>query len=479
MTRLHRTSIQTLRRCRPAQRLFVAVALLAALVPGSRALADKNTELLQKADSIAKEVAALRGLAQLEPIARGVMNKEQIRKRLIARIDEEYTPKELAAEQLALQRFGLLPPDADYKHLVVELLTDQIAGFYDPAERRLYIANWQQNALSAFDDMLMAHEIDHALQDQHFDLRTFMKSGKDDADASVARQALVEGDGTALMVEYMLRDSKQSPWSNSRILDIIRTQTRQGMGDTLDKAPLALREGLLFPYLGGLAFVVHFRKKHPWSRIDDIFRKPPLSTEQVLHPDKYEAYEQPYLIEARTLAALRDHVEVYSNVTGEYGLGLFLRQHAPSADKSNEALIDKANQAAAGWGGDRAVVYAPPDHAGTLAGTIGVLYSVWDRPVDAIEFFEMLDDGMASLSGGTMMEGNAGKDGKAEKKDKTGKKAKAGRTGIDSVEYLGADGRVFKAERRDSTVVLVVSAPPDKARAIIDQAFKSWRVRRR
>ena len=427
--------------------VFGAVAL------ASQVSADNENDLLKKADIIAKRVVKIRGLAQKRPIERGVMQKDQIRKRLLKRIDEEYTPAELAAEELALKRLGLLTPDTDYKKTVIELLTDQIAGFYDPTERRLYIAGWQTGG-GVMDEMLMAHEIDHALQDQHFDLLKFMKPGKENSDAAVARQALVEGDGTALMVEYMMRKSKVSPWKDDAIVNMMTSQLSGAMGDELDKAPLVLREGLVFPYMQGLSFVVHFRRKHPWSRIDDIYRKPPLSTEHVLHPAKYLSYERPDEITPRSLPALRGYRQVFSNINGELGLTILLRQHTPQGNK--KAIIKKAKQAAAGWGGDRLAIYTPPGHKGKLPGTVGISYSVWDNTADAIELFEMLSDAMPSLSGG-----------------------KAVKDGPEYVEYAAPDKSVFAAQRRNDAVVLVLGAPQDKARAILDQVWQRWKVRRR
>jgi hypothetical protein len=373
----------------------------------------------------------------------------------------------------------------DYKQVVIELLTDQIAGFYDPAERRLYIAGWQEGGFGAMgDDMIMAHEIAHALQDQHFDLRAFIKPTKKNGDASVARQALVEGDGTALMVEFMLRDMgvNMSPWQNSAVLDMLGPQMSASMATgKLGEAPLVLRESLVFPYLAGLEFVAHFRRHHSWKRIDAIYRKPPLSTEHILHPHKYETYERPVRITAAPVPALKGYRLVYDNVTGEAGMSVLLRQHtteaAPGAAAGAtgrsargkgkagargdgkvidaEALRKKIDQAAAGWGGDRMAVYTPPGHDGALAGTVGISYSVWDETADALEFFDVLADAMPSLSGGKAVE-----------------------TGETRIVYHDGGGAVYLAERKGDAVLLLLGASQERAPAILDQVWKRWRVQR-
>jgi hypothetical protein len=428
-----------------------------------RARPDRDQSLLDKADAIAVQVSKLRGLARKRPIQRGVMQKHEIEQRLLARIDEEYTPEELAAEELSMKRLGLIPADIDYKKLVVDLLTDQIAGFYDPIEGQLYIAGWQDMGLGAAgDDMVMSHEITHALQDQHFDLRSFMKSDKQNGDGSVARQALVEGDGTVLMIEHMLAGMKQPPpWDQPGILDIVTPLLSTGMAEgKLAEVPLVLRESLVFPYFAGLTFVIHFRKSHPWARIDEIYRKPPLSTEHILHPDKYEAYEKPVRITPVELPSLPGHRLAYHDVAGELGLSLFLLQHlVPEARRTNppKALRKKTSQAGAGWGGDRLAIYTPPDHDGSLRGVVAVVYSVWDDPADASEYFDVLSDAMPAIAGG----------------------APPVRADDDGVAHVDAAGTMYLAQRKDNAVVLVIGVARERADAVLADVWKRWRVQRK
>jgi hypothetical protein len=427
-----------------------------------RGRADRNQALLDKADAITVQVSRLRGLERKRPIRRGVMQKREIEQRLLARIDEEYTPEELAAEELAMKRLGLIPIDIDYKKLVVDLLTDQIAGFYDPIAGELYIAGWQDMGLGAAgDDMVMSHEITHALQDQHFDLRSFMEPDKRNGDAAVARQALLEGDGTAVMIEHMLAGLRQPPpWHQSGILDMMSPLMNTGMAEgKLADAPLVLRESLVFPYLAGLSFVVHFRKSHPWSRVDQIYRKPPLSTEHILHPEKYETYEKPVRITPVELPSLPGYRLAYQDVVGELGLSLFLLQHlVPEAKRLNppKALREKTTQAGAGWGGDRLAIYTAPDHDGSLRGVVAVIYSAWDEPADALEYFDVLSDAMPVIAGGPAV-----------------------RAGDDDVAHVDAAGAMHVARRKDSAVVLVLGVAADRADAVLADVWKRWRVQRK
>ncbi len=429
--------------------LFIILPLAAVLVAVAALSVEgqANSELEHQADVIAAEVSQLRGLKIKHKIARGVMNKSQIRKRLVKRMAQEYTPEELEAEELTLKRMGLLAANVDYQKLVLDLLTDQIAGFYDPWEKRLYIAAWPQMGK----EVAMAHEIDHALQDQHFDLKKFMAADKNNGDATVARQALIEGDATALMIEYMYatNDLSGSPWANDAVVNRMATTITGGAtGGAMAKAPLFLREGLMFPYVGGLAFVAHFRKLHAWKRIDRMYRKPPLSTEHILHPHKYEGGEVPDSISMRPVAVLSAYEKVYDNVFGEFGIDVFLREH--------QVVAARAAVAAAGWGGDRLVVFVPANHDGSVAGTIAIHYLVMDQEIDAVEYFEALEDALRSLSGGKQSKSEA-----------------------NAVEFVGPSGEIFAAERRGDAVVMVVGANPDTTAALRLQVWKRWQVRRR
>ncbi len=427
----------------------ILLVSLIAILTASVAVADSGEgtkELLAQADMIAAKVSKQRGLALKKPIKRGVMNTKQLEARLLKRIAEQYTPAEIAGESLSMKRFGLLEPTADYLKVVTNLLTSQIAGFYDPFEGELFLS--EENSMGG--EMLLAHEIDHALQDQHFDLARFMTEEKANADASSARQALIEGDGVALMMEYLLAGmGKSAPWAENGFAEQAASMTAS-QASSIKGAPFALRESLIFPYSDGLRFVAHFRKVHDWSRIDKIYGKPPLSTEHILHPELYEAYQPPVVITATLPAGVLDYAVAYSNVVGEKGLAILLEAHG--VDRA------KANAAAAGWGGDRAVVYTPPNHSGAVAGSVGVLRSRWDQEIDAIEFYNALSHALPSLSSG----GQLLADGR-EPTDSSG----------DYLRYRNGNGAVVTAARKGSDVVLLVGAPPAREPDIRRAAF-AW-----
>ena len=358
--------------------------------PKPTAKAPKDA-LLAAADEIARQVSALRGLALKAPLQRGVLTRDEIGAKLKDRIGKEYTPDEVRTEARVLKRLGLLPADVDYEKLLLDLLMEQVAGFYDPFAGKLYIADWLPLEMQR---PALAHEIEHALQDQHFDLKKFATPIKDDGDRQLGHSALVEGDATAVMLEFQAQSmglpADQLPELISQMSKTLLTGSMGGAAPQFDKAPAFVRETLMFPYLTGLLFVEAVRRSAPWSKVDDIFKSPPESTEQVMHPDKYAAKEHPTRITPAPVAALAGRKEVRRDVFGELVLKILFATAPPpvatakkgaagAAQDADVAAI--AEKAAAGWGGDREVAYAE----GADGPVTIVDLSTWDTEGDAKE----------------------------------------------------------------------------------------------
>lgn len=391
--------------------------------------------LLARTDAVAKEVARIRGLPLKRPIPNEVVDRDELRRRLLQMAAEEKAKTDTAAEGLALARWGLVPLDTNYEALLIDLLTEQIAGYYDPDTKRLTISK------SAGDDagwaeLVLAHEIDHGLQDQTFDLKKFEDEVPEgEGDARVARRALVEGDGVALMLEVMLsRSGAKVPWSNPQVTEAIEQAMATPGNEGIDRAPLAIREAMIFPYRAGFSFVAALRRRQPWSAVDAAFRRPPRSTEQILHPERYAADDKPVPVRIGALPALRGFGRAHETVWGELGFQLFLRSHGADAAA--------AEQAAAGWGGDRAVVFARDADRRPQRAT-GVSRSEWDSEVDAIEAAEAAVKAIDAAVTGAIVE-----------------------HGPTRTRWLGIDGLVSWVERRGRSLVIVAGAPPWAAAAL-------------
>jgi hypothetical protein len=398
--------------------------------------------LLAAADEIAKQVSALRGLTLEKPLARGVLSRDQIGAKLKARIGKEYTPEEVRGEGQVLKRIGLLPKDADYEKMILDLLMEQVAGFYDPFTAKLYIADWLPLEMQR---PAMAHEIEHALQDQHFDLKRFAEPIKDDGDLQLARSALVEGDGTAVMLEFQAQSMGMPVDAVADMVGQIGKQMVQGgMGQAplFEKSPPFLKETLIFPYLSGLTFVEALHKQAPWSKIDDAFRSPPESTEQVMHPEKYLAHEHPLKVTDAPVAALAPEKALRRDVLGELEFRILF---------ASQLSDDKAEKAAAGWGGDRLVAY---DVAGAAADALPTVIdlSAWDSETDAKE---------AEAAGVVLLAKLAEKPA-----------AKPGAPAL----YTDSAHAEWWVERRGNELLLIFGAPAGSHAAAADQIWKSWKV---
>jgi hypothetical protein len=269
---------------------------------------------------------------------------------------------------------------------------EQVAGFYDPFAGELYIADWLPLEMQR---PAMAHEIQHALQDQHFDLKKFATPIKDNGDLQLAHSALVEGDATAVMLEFQAQSVGMPTEQLPQVVEQMGKQlmsTSFGNTPQFDKAPQFVKETLMFPYLTGLLFVEAMHNAQPWTKIDDIFlHAPPESTEQVMHPKKYLDKEHPVKITPAPVAALGARKEMRRDVFGELVMKILFATAPPppatavSKKGGSGATLDVdvtqlAEKAAAGWGGDREVAYADGDGPVTV-----VDLSTWDTEGDAKE----------------------------------------------------------------------------------------------
>ncbi len=423
-------------------RAVVATTLaVAAAAPARADDATWTAKLVARADDIAAKVATLRGLTIKRTIDKGVMDDAGLRARILLRMDEDASPAERAADAAVAKRWGLVPMATDLDQLIVDLLTEQIAGFYDPAEAKLYVSA-KPSTDDGWADMLMAHEITHALQDQHFGLTAWMKATKDDNDAAMARQALVEGDGMALMIEYRLAgEGHGAPWDHDEVVRLLTAgmSVDQGGSQLIDRAPVALREAMLFPYRAGVGFVAALRKGRPWTAVDAAFTRPPRSTEQVLHPALYFADARPDVI-----TPTADPQTIDSSTWGEEGWREFLLAHGVD--------VDMAARAMAGWGGDRVVVRGPAAVVATPWRAVGTAVLTWDTDVDALEFWDAAGRAVDHLAAGTLVE-----------------------DGPTRAVWISWRGRVTAMERRDRTIAIVTGAPAARWSAVMSDAWR-WSI---
>src|SRR5713226_8806836 len=270
---------------------------LAQPVPQSPATttASRNAALIAATVEVLKETSEIRQLQILRPVQSSTQSRAEIERMLIKNLDEETTPAQIHATEVTLKKLGLAPADFQYRALMLRLLTEQVAGYYDPKAQQFHLADWID-----LDGQkpVMAHELTHALQDQHFNLRRFEHWPKGDSDAELAAHALIEGDATLAMALYVANNPL-------RALAFLKSLGTTGMSSVeLDKAPRALRESLVFPYQDGEKWVNALYKRGGWNEVSQAFTTLPQSTEQILHPEKYFAHEAPVKVTLPDVAPL-------------------------------------------------------------------------------------------------------------------------------------------------------------------------------
>ncbi len=232
------------------------------------------------------ELSAITGFPIKHPVVFESITREQINRYLQDRIKEATKPSELRAEELTLKKFGFVPEGFDLRKNTIDLLTEQAAAFYDFHRKKLFISDWAQTSMR---DVALIHELAHALADQSFSLEKFTKKVEDDSEKSLARQAVVEGQAMWLTSAVIARrDGRSKPKAESA-----DEGEPSGKFPVFDEAPLYIRENLIFPYSAGEQFQDAVFDKDHKEALTEVFRDPPVSSQQVLHPDKYFAHIAP------------------------------------------------------------------------------------------------------------------------------------------------------------------------------------------
>lgn len=283
------------------------------------------------------------------------------REELRAILEHEFDDKQGAAlplQETALRLMGLIPNSTELRSLLLDLLVEQVMGFYLPADSTLYLID---DAPAQAREFLITHELVHALQGQYLNLDSIQRITTDD-DRQLAAQALLEGQ--AMFVSFRGMGQFAS-------IEQQRTAIRRGQSEMPEfaSAPLFVQESLIFPYLSGNEFVRQHLDSVSGAALLDP-RAIPTSTEQVLHPDRYAGdRDAPTTVR---LPAPRAGTTVYDNTLGEFGARLVL--FVQSRDQGTSL------SGAAGWDGDRYAVVRTPRGDGI------VWVTIWDSTVEAADF---------------------------------------------------------------------------------------------
>ncbi|HPL69170.1 MAG TPA: hypothetical protein PLR56_03160 [Brevefilum sp.] len=322
------------------------------------------------------QVSQLRGLTLLEEVPKVLMTSEALEDLVVNDFFAEYTDEDARQDVIIMALLGLLPADFDLKIFYHQLYSEQISGFYDSQTNEIFVVGG--NVFGISEKMIYAHEFTHVLQDQTFrfeeDLNYTDEACELDSERCAAIQALIEGDASWTESLWF-----QTHATRSEYMDFLKTY-EAFESPVYDNAPSYVQMDLMFPYEYGFTFVEFLFEKNGFDSIDAAFLNPPVSTEQILHPERYP-WDQPQQVALPELESTLGETWklIDQNVMGEWSTYLILSQ---AYDGDYRLDDDLARKAAEGWGGDAYAIYLND----LTDEVIFVLDAVWDSALDADEF---------------------------------------------------------------------------------------------
>lgn len=314
--------------------LFGALTVVCILAAGLAEEQPESPDIFQQIDRDFRELTAITGLRAKKPVHSERISRDKVGQFLKDRVKESVKPEELRAEELTLKKLGFAPADFNLEKTTVDLLTEQAAAFYDYHKKRLYLTDWTPSAML---ESALVHELAHALADQNFHLERFIKNGGENDDTELARMAVMEGQATWLMAETLARRTGGSISTNPALLDAMSGAGEDGPGQypVFNSVPLYLRETLVFPYTEGARFQNAVYKKMGKQGFAEVFRRPPETTQQVLHPAKYFDRVKPAHPDFPPAAPGKGFKTLSEGMLGELDHAILIRQFG-SRDQAAE-----------------------------------------------------------------------------------------------------------------------------------------------
>lgn len=319
-------------------------------VSGTDAQADAGKQESREERLIAQmleRMSHVRGLRAVKPVPGVVLGRDALIARVKAHVDREVPHEAIVHEGIVQQLMGFIPARFDYEAETYALLEAQLAGFYEPADGTMYLAADldEQNTMAT-----LAHELVHALQDQHWNLEKRSKYAPGQDDRSTAFSALAEGDATSAMADLLVGAARPGTTALDLPEELYTDQVIGGVSATggAETTPHVMRMTLVAPYIDGTLFVHALRRKGGWPAVNRAWENPPVTTEQVLHLDKWEAHEPPLAVDPPPFSGLGTGWTLAQDDTyGELGVRIAYGEWVGAG---------RASTLAAGWGGDRGVL---------------------------------------------------------------------------------------------------------------------------
>lgn len=320
------------------------------------------------------DLTEVSGLEMHHNVPFDLITRDDVNRFLKDRVREVSKPEDLRIEALALKKFGYVPQDFDLEKTTVDLLTEQAAAFYDYHKKKLYITDW---ASSSMRQAALVHELAHALADQNFHLERFIRQGRDDDDLSMAHMAVMEGQATWLMSEVLARRAGQSLKDSTASVEMMSHAMETGGEEypVFEAAPLYLRRTLVFPYTQGMLFQDAVVRKLEDAGFAEVFRHPPVSTQQIMHPEKYFAGLRPASPALPRFSRGRGYKRLVEGKVSELDLAILIEQFIDAR---------RSGEIAPHWrGGEYALDENKPEKRDVLC-----YATQWDNQAAARSFFE-------------------------------------------------------------------------------------------
>lgn len=427
------------------------------LLPVAERNDPRLVNLRDAATAMAEQVARLRGLPWKHDVMRRLVTREEVGEWMRRDLRKEL-PEEKAKEMVLVgAEMGICKPGTDIYGIFSQFMEAGAAAFYKPDTRTFYHIEGNDGR-GAYP--IVFHELVHALEDQHFDLDAVYKAIENDSDRALAVRGLVEGSASLFQGLY----EKEFPADAAAMAQAqMKPELVAKQGKMLNEVPPFLIASMgLYPYQNGKEWCRRMGASDP-AVVERLYRDPPVSTEQVLHPEKYAldgARDWPHVVAKPALGDLLGEgwKELESDTMGELMTGVLLTQlqnrgaymttmiglMGPGGSYAPKGAAAKAS---AGWDGDR---YACWVHTGTQQAVV-VWSTVWDSDADAAEFASVY----APLLGRKV----------------TGAKPEALPSPVRFTET--ATGRVSGLETVGRRVVIVLGAPAALAEGLLERGIAS------
>ena len=356
-------------------------------------MSDADTKkLFASVDRLLSFAAEDSGMPKRASVQRRMVSKADVEKFATGRLAREEYTQRFAQAQLSMKKLGFIPRDFDLPGFLVKSTTQQVAGYYDEETKVISLLNWVP---ADKQEPILAHELTHALQDQNYDLKKWMKAAaKADAgnkqddendDGAMARKAVVEGQAMVVYVDYLLAPAGRNLADTPGLIYSMEEPAIKAAQDSqlMHDAPMIMREAGSFAYNGGLIFegeLLHKGGKK--MAFQGVFARPPRNSHEVLDPDAYINHEKLATVGLPDLQpVIGQDFEVYdSGGVGQLDVRAYLRQFG---ERRNAEELSEF------WNGGAYVTYRRKDRAANALTTadLALLYVSRWKNAQAAEHF--------------------------------------------------------------------------------------------